>query len=153
MEPRIERRGGFGVAVKASAVEMGGGKPNPIPSLWDEYFAAGLHEKVAPALGVCGPMRDGKGFDYGIGDFLPAGRKAPDGFATWAAPESEWAVFPCTGPMPGAIQDGWERAWKWLPESGYRHREGIVDLEVYADGDARAEGYKSEIWLPVEAAR
>ena len=151
MDYRIEEREAFEVIVKASTVVMEEGKPNPIPALWDEFFAAGLADKVAPVLGVCGIMQpDSKSFPYGIGDFKKESHAVPEGFEVWSAPASTWAVFKCVGPMPTAIQDMWEKIHdEWLPTAEYEHASSIIDFELHTHGDTSSPDYVSEIWLPV----
>ena len=151
MDYRIEEREAFEVVVKASIVEMEEGKPNPIPALWDEFFSAGLADKVAPVLGVCGVMQpDSNKFPYGIGDFKKQSQEVPEGFEVWNAPASTWAVFKCVGPMPEAIQDMWEKIHgEWMPNAEYEHASEIIDFELYTDGDTSSTDYVSEIWLPV----
>ena len=151
MDYRIEEREAFEVIVKAKTLEMEEGKPNPIPALWDDYFASGHAKKVAPAIGACGEMQpDYKSFRYGIGDFKKEGQEAPEGFEVWQAPTSAWAVFKCVGPMPNAIQDMWEKIHsEWMQNAEYEHAKGTIDFELYTDGDTSSPDYVSEIWLPV----
>ena len=151
MDCRIEQKEAFEVVVKAATVEMEEGKPNPIPALWDKFFAAGLADKIAPVLGVCGIMLpDTTKLPYGIGDFKSESQAVPQGFEVWSAPKSTWAVFKCVGSMPKAIEEMWEKIHReWLPTAEYEHASDIFDFELYTNGDTSSPDYESEIWLPV----
>ena len=150
MEFRIVEKEAFDVVVKTQSVIMKDGA-NPIPAMWDEYFSEGLHTKVAPALGVCGQMDTESGeFMYGIGDFILESRDIPDGFQVWSAPKCTWAVFTCVGSIPFAIKEMWDKIHsQWMPNAEYEHVQGVIDLELYTDGDVTSPDYVSEIWLPV----
>ena len=152
MDWRIEKRDAFEVVVKAKQVKMEDGKPNPIPVFWGEFFSAGLHRTITPALGVCGEVHSGtEEFPYGIGDFRKERQEVPAGFEVWKAPACEWAVFKCVGPMPDAIVDMWEKIHgEWTPNAEWEHERGIIDFELYLDGDTSSADYVSEIWLPVK---
>ena len=151
MDYRIEEREAFEVLVKAKRVEAEEGNSTQIPAFWDEYFAAGLANKVAPVLGVCGEMSpDSKNFLYAIGDFRKDGQEVPDGFEVWQVPKRTWAVFKCVGAMPLAIQEMWKRIYsEWLPQAKYEILPSY-DFELYTDGDIDSPDYISEIWIPVK---
>lgn len=44
-------------------------------------------------------------FEYLIADPCDPTREAPAGFVKRTIPAFTWAVFPCVGPMPTALQD------------------------------------------------
>jgi AraC family transcriptional regulator len=97
-------------------------------------------------LGVSACM-NGKDFDYFIA--AATDRETPDGLAEYEVPAATWAIFPCVGPMPHAIQALQKRiVGEWLPNSGYEYANA-PDIEVYFEGDQQASDYKCEVWLPV----
>ena len=123
-----------------------------IPAFWSE--AGGVIPKLCELmdrspegiLGVCTCM-DGSDFDYYIA--AATTKEAPEGMAQYEIPACTWAVFPCVGPMPGAIQRLQKRiASEWLPTSGYTYADA-PDIECYTDGDMSAPDYRCEVWLPV----
>lgn len=64
-----------------------------------------------------------------------------------------WAVFPCVGPLSGAMQALQKRVIsEWLPSSGYEYA-AAPDIEVYLPGDQSAPDYRSEVWLPIVKAK
>ena len=69
MDYRIEERDAFAVIVKAKKIEEEEGNSTQIPAFWEEYFSAGLNQKIDSVLGVCTEMEPfSKCFTYGIGD-------------------------------------------------------------------------------------
>ncbi|MFV0414515.1 MAG: GyrI-like domain-containing protein, partial [Oscillospiraceae bacterium] len=98
-------------------------------------------------LGLCAMNGPGSKFHYYIAAAVPS--PAPEGFAEITVPATTYAVFECTGPLPGSIQTLTGRIYgEWLPSSGYT-LASAPDIEVYSKGDTSAPGYKSEVWVPV----
>lgn len=62
-----------------------------------------------------------------------------------------WAVFPCEGPFPSALQDTMARIYsEWLPVSGYE----VINAPSFSFTrmDQGKPGYAySEVWTPVKA--
>lgn len=76
-------------------------------------------------------------------------RPVPEGMDAYTVPAGTWAVFPCVGPVPAAMQALQRRIIsEWLPGSGYEYATA-PDIEVYSPGDQSAENYYSEVWLPI----
>jgi AraC family transcriptional regulator len=121
-----------------------------IPKYWSEFFKKGYHNDVAPMLGVCLPIEEGKKeFAYGIGAINECVKRVPQGFEERLVPAGTWAEFACVGAMPEAIQNTWRKIYtEWLPNSRYEIIPGY-DFEVYEEGDTKSRDYKSWIWLPV----
>ena len=73
-----------------------------------------------------------------------------------AIPEFTWAVFPCKGAMPYALQDVNTKIFtEWLPElKEYEFAAGYC-VEYYDDASkypkgTQDENYYCEIWIPVK---
>lgn len=95
-------------------------------------------------------------FEYLIADDYTPGKPIPDGFVTRTIPALTWAVFPCTGPLPQALQDVNTKIFtEWLPAlRDYEFAAGYC-VEMYADPCEFSKGtmdekYYSEIWIPVK---
>ena len=55
-------------------------------------------------------------FEYLIADPYDPVAEAPEGFVVKTIPEFTWAVFPCKGVMPYALQDVNTKIFtEWLP--------------------------------------
>lgn len=106
--------------------------------------------------GVCIDEPDKSEFEYLIADNYMPCKDIPNGFVTRVIPKHTWAVFPCKGPMPNAIQDTNTKIFsEWLPNckeyeiaDGY-NIELYTDISDYPKGN-QDENYYSEIWIPVK---
>jgi AraC family transcriptional regulator len=125
-----------------------------VPLFWQRTAESGaimqmlslLDREPYGVLGVCGGM-DGKEFDYYIA--VASDKEAPEDMVDYEVPACTWAIFPCIGPMPSAIQELQKRIVSdWLPNSGYEYANA-PDVEVYFDGNQQAADYRCEVWLPV----
>ena len=83
-------------------------------------------------------------------------KEIPDGFTTRTIPAHTWAVFPCTGRMPQALQGLNQQIFsQWLPTNpDYKIAAGI-NVELYSDASRFEDGtqdqdYYCEVWVPVE---
>ena len=119
-----------------------------IPGFWAR--ASGEIPRLVPLMDGSGPMGvlgisayDGGRFS---GYYIAAAtrRPAPEDMEEYSVPGGTWAVFPCRGPIPQAMQDLQRRIIsEWLPSSGYEYAEA-PDIEVYS-----ADNYHNEVWLPI----
>ena len=69
----------------------------------------------------------GNEFEYLIADNYDLAKEIPDGFTTRTIPAHTWAVFPCTGRMPQALQGLNQQIFsQWLPTNpDYKIAAGI----------------------------
>lgn len=95
-------------------------------------------------------------FDYMIADVYNPAKEIPHGFITKTIPAFTWAVFPCRGAMPDALQDVNTKIFsEWLPAlKEYEFAAGYC-IEMYDDVSKYPKGledenYYSEIWLPLK---
>lgn len=125
-----------------------------IPLFWKEYREAGLLDKVCGEFGIrffteCSP----KEFEYCIGCRTECAREITDIYKKVIIPAYTWAIFPCTGAMPEAIQQLWGRIYtEWLPQARYELIYAC-DIEYYTSGNILSPDYYSEIWIPVKEKR
>lgn len=123
-----------------------------IPLFWKEHMQSDAAGVICGMYGVC-VEHEGKEFDYLIADNYLPWNDVPPGFVTHVVPAGTWAIFPCRGALPKALQDVNTRIWsEWLPARTEYALAGRYNLEVYIHpGDNTHETY-SEIWIPVRAA-
>ena len=102
------------------------------------------------------PMAGSGTFKYMIADAYNPAMDIPEGFITKMIPEFTWAVFPCRGAMPDALQDVNKKIFsEWLPAlKEYEFAAGYC-IEMYDDASKYPNGnedknYYSEIWIPVK---
>jgi AraC family transcriptional regulator len=123
-----------------------------IPKFWCEHFEGGGGKYVCGMFGICyDENKDSKLFNYMIADIYNPDREIPDGYVTKTFPSAIWAVFPCKGAMPKALQDVNTRIWnEWLPNCREYELAGNYNVEMYSDDDTNSDDYYSEIWIPVK---
>lgn len=128
-----------------------------IPVFWSDYYTKTSQPLLCGYYGICvNDTEDKDGFDYYIAD--PYNESTFDA-SVWEVkdiPAHTWAIFPCKGAMPNALQSVSQRIYsEWLPNSkDYVLAEGY-DIEMYSDISKYPKGnqdenYYSEIWIPVK---
>ncbi|HWQ51726.1 MAG TPA: GyrI-like domain-containing protein [Terriglobales bacterium] len=156
MDYRIEKKEAFRIVGFAKHFQMNLEESfAKVPKFWAETVQNGNFMKLFPLmarepaaiLGVSMCM-NGEDFDYYIA--VASDCEPPEGMASALVPACAWAVFPCVGAMPQAIQTLQKRiVAEWLPASGYEYANA-PDIEVYFEGDQTAPDYRCEVWLPVQ---
>ena len=128
-----------------------------VPQFWAEHFGTGGGKVVCGMYGInLDESMGGNEFEYLIADNYDPAKEIPDGFTTRTIPAHTWAVFPCTGRMPQALQGLNQQIFsQWLPTNpDYKIAAGI-NVELYSDASKFENGtqdqdYYCEIWIPVE---
>ena len=79
------------------------------------------------------------------------GGDVPDGLTVYELPRGDWAIFPCVGALPQALQSVNTRIFReWLPNNPDYALSGSANVEWYGMGDTTAPDYQSAIWIPVK---
>jgi len=127
-----------------------------IPKFWNEHYAAGNGKVVCGMYGICyDEDRKGGKFEYLIADNYNPAMDVPDGFVTRVIPAHTWAVFPCKGAMPKALQNVNNKIFsEWLPNCRDYEIAAGYNIEFYEDPTkypkgTQDENYYSEIWIPI----
>lgn len=156
MDYRIVQKDSFTVLGVSKTFSYENAKAE-IPKFWNEFFAAGNGKYVCGMYGV-NHDKDmaGDRFEYLIADNYNPAADVPEGFVTKVIPAFTWAVFPCKGAMPTALQDTNRRIFsEWLPAcKDYEIAAGYC-IELYGDpseypGGMQDENYSCEMWIPVK---
>ncbi len=155
MDYRIEKKEEFTVIANAKTFAYEGAK-EIIPQFWHEHYASGKSQAVCGEFGInIDEMMGMDTFEYLIADTY-RGQDVPDGFVLRTIPSFYWAVFPCRGAMPTALQDVNTKIFtEWLPAiNEYEFAAGYC-IEMYDDPQKYAKGtmdenYYCEIWIPVK---
>lgn len=158
MDYRIEEKVAFGIAGACLRTTCEDGQNSrEIPAFWGQSHADGTVERLekltdSPAiLGVCLHQNPAASeFDYMIACIADDESRAKEqGFEVRGVPAATWAIFNVVGPMPGAIQEAFNRIFsEWFPATCYEHSGG-PEIELYHPGDTCAADYRSEIWIPI----
>ncbi len=121
-----------------------------IPRFWQEHMESGENSIVCGMYGIC-MGADGKSFDYIIADNYIPWNEIPDGYSAVVIPAGCWAIFPCRGALPNALQDVNTRIWtQWLPNCKEYKLGGNYNIELYAPPAQKPEDCYSEIWIPLQ---
>ncbi len=127
-----------------------------VPQFWQEHYKEGKGQTVMGMYGInFDEEMKGDTFEYMIADPYNPVNEVPKGFVIRTIPSFTWAVFPCKGPMPTALQDVNTKIFsEWLPAlKEYEFAAGYC-VEYYDDPTKYAKGtmdenYYCEIWIPV----
>lgn len=155
MDYKIVSKDAFTVLANAAVFPYEGAKAS-VPAFWQRHFAEGKGRTVMGTYGInIDESRGQESFEYLIADPCAPDCKAPDGFVVRTIPALTWAVFPCKGALPVALQDVNTRIFtEWLPAmKDYEFAAGYC-VEYYEDPTRYAKGtqdesYYCEIWIPV----
>ena len=156
MDYRIEKKEAFTVIANAKVFPYEGAK-EIVPQFWQEHYQTGKGKVVMGEYGINIDEKMGNDtFEYLIADSYTEEKEVPEGFVTRMIPELTWAVFPCVGAMPDALQDVNTKIFtEWLPAlKEYEFAAGYC-VEMYDDPTKYPKGtqdekYYCEIWIPVK---
>ena len=156
MDYKIVRKEEFTVIANAKTFPYEGAKES-IPQFWQEHFQSGKGAVVCGWYGINIDLEMGQeNFEYLIADPYNPQKEVPEGFEIRTIPAFEWAVFPCRGAMPTALQDVNTKIYtEWLPAlKEYEFAAGYC-VEYYDDPTKYEKGtldenYYCEIWIPIK---
>ena len=134
MDYKIGRKEEFTVIANAKTFPYEGAKES-IPQFWQEHFQSGKGAVVCGWYGINIDLEMGQeNFEYLIADPYNPQKEVPEGFEIRTIPAFEWAVFPCRGAMPTALQDVNTKIYtEWLPAlKEYEFAAGYC-VEYYDD--------------------
>lgn len=156
MEYKILKKESFTVLAAAKEFSYENAK-REIPEFWQEHYASGKGETVCGMFGInIDPQMGNERFEYLIADIYHPSVEVPEGFVVKTIPAFTWAVFPCRGALPDALQDVNVKIFsEWLPAlKEYEFAAGYC-VEMYDSPDKYPKGtadenYYTEIWIPVK---
>jgi len=156
MEYRIIKKPAFTVIGSGKVFKNEAGSAE-CPKFWAEHYEKGNGRYISGMYGIClDGLEDGT-FRYMIADDYDPAQKLPEEFETAMIPENTWAVFPCKGPMPQALQAINGQVFsQWLPTNREYALNGMCCIEYYSDSALYPKGnldedYYCELWIPVRA--
>ena len=122
-----------------------------IPEFWLRHMKSPLAEKIIGMYGVCLDNRSDGRFDYLIADNYIPWEEIPEGCIAHTVKTGTWAIFPCRGKLPEALQSVNTRIWReWLPACREYKLAGEYNIEMYAPPAENPEDNYCEIWVPLE---
>ena len=116
MDYKIIKKEAFTVIANAKTFPYEGAK-EVVPQFWQEHFQTGMGQHVMGVYGINIDIEMGQeNFEYLIADPYNPHKDVPEGLVTRTIPAFDWAVFPCKGAMPNALQDVNTKIYtEWLP--------------------------------------
>lgn len=128
-----------------------------IPLFWQQHYQNGNGKYVCGCYGISiDEAMNGSEFEYLIADNYNPAQEVPQGLITKTIPAFTWAVFPCKGALPKALQTINTQIYsEWLP--GMKEYEVAAGycVEMYNDPTSYPKGtgdenYYCEMWIPVK---
>ena len=128
-----------------------------VPSFWNEHISQGKLKEICGMYGInIDEEMMGNEFEYIIAEDYSKEKEGMEGYIVKTIPKFTWAIFPCCGPSPEAIQDTHKKIFsEWLPNSRDYEIAAGYNIEMYNDPSDYEKGimdekYYSEIWIPVK---
>lgn len=156
MDYRITKKEAFTVLAASREFSYKNAKQD-IPLFWQEHYASGKGKYVCGMFGInIDPQMGNENFEYLIADVYNPSIDIQEGLVVKTIPAFTWAVFPCRGPLPQALQGVNTRIFsEWLPAlQDYEFAAGYC-VEMYDMPDRYPKGtsdenYYTEIWIPIK---
>ncbi len=156
MDYKITDKAAFTVLAASKVFDYENAKQE-IPAFWQEHYTSGRGNDVCGMFGInIDPQMGNEHFEYLIADVYNPSVEIPEGLEVRTIPAFTWAVFPCKGALPQALQGVNEKIFsEWLPAlHDYEFAAGYC-VEMYDAPDkypngTNDENYYTEIWLPVK---
>lgn len=156
MDYRIVQKETFSVLCVSREFDYKSAKEE-IPKFWSDHYASGMGEHVCGMFGInIDPQMGNEKFEYLIADIYNPSKDIPKGLTVKTIPSFTWAVFPCKGALPDALQGVNTKIFsEWLPAlQDYEFAAGycveMYDLPTKYPKGTADENYYSEIWIPVK---
>lgn len=151
LEYRIEEKASFTI-VGVHKEFHGDTAYADIPAFWTEHMNSPVGKEIMGMFALCTDNLPNR-FEYWIADNFNPDKPVPEGCETFTFPACTWAVFPCRGKLPEALQSVNTRIWQeWLPACREYKLGAAYNIEMYAPPAAKPEDTYSEIWIPVVRA-
>lgn len=156
MDYKIVKKGEFAVLGVSKTFQYENAKQE-VPQFWQNYYKEGNGKYACGTFGINIDEQMGQEvFEYLIADAYNPTMDIPEGFITKTIPAFTWAVFPCKGSLPAALQDANIKIFsEWLPAlKDYEFAAGYC-IEMYENPEKypngiQDENYYCEIWIPVK---
>lgn len=128
-----------------------------IPAFWQEHHDSGRGNVVSGMFGINIDLTMGnEKFEYLIADIYHPSIDIPKGFITKTIPAFTWAVFPCKGALPNALNDVNKKIFsEWLAALKEYELAAGYCIEMYTNpkdypNGVHDENYYTEFWIPVK---
>ncbi len=136
-----------------------------IPNLWQEHNSHMGNDSISGYYGISIGSKDNDNtFDYYIADIHDGHNEehhklivnSDELVQPIVIPAYTWAVFPCHGPLPNAMQEVNTKIYsQWLPNCKDYDLATPINIEMYDDigkyqDGIKSDDYYSELWIPIK---
>lgn len=128
-----------------------------VSAFWQEYAPAGAEGHISGMFGInIDPQMGQEKFEYLIADLYHPAVDIPEGLTVRTIPAFTWAVFPCRGALPKALEGVDKKIFsEWLPALKDYEFAGGYCVEMYDNPNNYPKGvadenYYTEVWIPVK---
>jgi len=151
---RAERRRAVGLATRTTNTDEADPSKARIGELWGRFTSQNWAERlgqggaVGPTLAVYSAYeRDVSGsYQILVGREVPGSYPLAPPLQVVDIPPGQYLVVSCTGPLPGAVIDGWRAVWDFFERAEAPRRAYTADFEKYLEPE------RIEIWIAVRGA-
>lgn len=151
----LEEKSAFRLIGKSTSC-INGAQHKQIPAFWSECQKNGIFSNLISLDKGTPPGLFGlfcydkvclEKMEYSI--MVISDNDLPKGYCEILIPAATWAIFDCIGPVPQAIQNGWQYLQEeWLLKYPFEHAN-CPELEWYSNGNFYDDNYLSQIWIPI----
>lgn len=128
-----------------------------VSAFWQEHASSENGKHICGMFGInIDPQMGKEKFEYMIADIYHPAVDIPNELTVRTIPAFTWAVFPCRGPLPKALEGVNTKIFsEWLPAlQDYEFAAGYC-IEMYDEpknypNGVFDENYYTEIWIPVK---
>jgi len=125
-----------------------------IPGLWGQFAGQNWTERLGqegafgPTLSVYSAYESDVSGSYQIliGREVAGSSAVAPPLQCVDIPPGQYLVFNCSGPVPGAVIEGWRAVWAFFEHPGSPRRAYTADFEVYFEPE------RVEIWIALREA-
>ncbi len=148
---RSELRHVAGLATRTTNAEEMQPSKARIPVLWGQFAGENWVERLGqqgafgPTLSVYSAYESDVSGSYQIliGREVAGSSAVASPLQRVDVPPGQYFVFNCSGPLPGAVIEGWRAVWGFFERPDALRRAYSADFEVYLEPE------RVEIWIAV----
>ena len=138
-----------GLATRTTNADEADPSKARIGELWGRFTSQNWAERlgqggaVGPTLAVYSAYESDVSGSYQIlvGREVPGSYPVAPPLQVVDIPPGQYLVFSCTGPLPGAVIDGWRAVWAFFERPDAPRRSYTADFETYLGPE------RIEIWV------
>jgi len=145
------RRRITGIATRTTNADESQPTKAQIPGLWGQFSSQNWAQRLeqggafGPTVAVYSAYESDVSGSYQIliGREVAQSSAGTPPLQVVDIPAGKYLVFTCSGPLPGAVIEGWRAIWAYFERPNAQRRAYTTDLEKYIEHE------RTEIWVAV----